>query len=150
MVIAMSQINRKDAIRTSVAVLYLVLLLFFAVSFVTNWVDIFKTNVEATGLYLATDRQVINLGEKIRITIMAVDDDGNIDSSRNDFIEISTNPESRAILSQSKVKLENGIAQVTLVDEYQETIVLTARWANGGSLLRDDVILIRVLGRSSW
>ncbi len=149
MVIAMSPINRKDAIHTSVAVLYLVLLLFFAVSFVTNWVDIFKTNVEATGLYLATDRQVINLGEKIRITIMAVDDDGNIDSSRNDFIEISTNPESRAILSQSKVKLENGIAQVTLVDEYQETIVLTARWANGGSLLRDDVILIRVLGRSS-
>ncbi|WP_455276659.1 hypothetical protein [[Eubacterium] cellulosolvens] len=145
----MSPINRKDAIHTSVAVLYLVLLLFFAVSFVTNWVDIFKTNVEATGLYLATDRQVINLGEKIRITIMAVDDDGNIDSSRNDFIEISTNPESRAILSQSKVKLENGIAQVTLVDEYQETIVLTARWANGGSLLRDDVILIRVLGRSS-
>jgi hypothetical protein len=70
----MSPINHKDAIRTSVAVLYLVLLLFFAVSFEMNWVDIFKTDVKATGLYLATDKQVINLVEKIRITIMAVDD----------------------------------------------------------------------------
>jgi len=149
MVIIMSPINRKDAIRTSVAVLYLVLLLFFAVSFGMNWIDFFKTDVKVTGLYLATDKQVINLGEKIRITIMAVDDDGNIDSSRNDFVEISTNPESRAILSHSKVKLENGRTYVTLVDEYQETIVLTARWADGSSSLRDDVILIRVLGRSS-
>lgn len=149
MVITMSPINRKDAIRSSVAVLYLVLLLFFAVSFGMNWVDVLKTDVKATSLYLATDKQVINLGEKIRITIMAVDDDGNIDSSRNDFVEISINPESRAILSQSKVKLENGRAYVTLVDEHQETIVLTARWANGSSSLRDDVILIRVLGRSS-
>jgi hypothetical protein len=145
----MSPINRKDAIRSSVAVLYLVLLLFFAVSFGMNWVDVLKTDVKATSLYLATDKQVINLGEKLRITIMAVDDDGNIDSSRNDFVEISINPESRAILSQSKVKLENGRAYVTLVDEHQETIVLTARWANGSSSLRDDVILIRVLGRSS-
>lgn len=145
----MSPINRKDAIRSSVAVLYLVLLLFFAVSFGMNWVDVLKTDVKATSLYLATDKQVINLGEKIRITIMAVDDDGNIDSSRNDFVEISINPESRAILSQSKVKLENGRAYVTLVDEHQETIVLTARWANGSSSLRDDVILFRVLGRSS-
>lgn len=149
MVITMSPINRKDAIRSSVAVLYLVLLLFFAVSFGMNWVDVLKTDVKATSLYLATDKQVINLGEKIRITIMAVDDDGNIDSSRNDFVEISINPESRAILSQSKVKLENGRAYVTLVDEHQETIVLTARWANGSSSLRDDVILFRVLGRSS-
>ena len=145
MVIKMSQINRKDVLRTSVAVLYLGLLLFFAVSFGMNWVDIFKTDVKATGLYLATDKQVINIGEEIRISIMAVDDDGNIDSSRNDFVEISTNPESRAILSQTKVKLENGRAHATLVDEYQETIVLTARWVNGGSSLRDDVILIRVL-----
>jgi len=145
----MSPINRKDAIRSSVAVLYLVLLLFFAVSFGMNWVDVLKTDVKATSLYLATDKQVINLGEKIRITIMAVDDDGNIDSSRNDFVEISINPESRAILSQSKIKLENGRAYVTIVDEHQETIVLTARWANGSSSLRDDVILIRVLGRSS-
>jgi hypothetical protein len=145
----MSPINRKDAIRSSVAVLYLALLLFFAVSFGMNWVDVLKTDVKATSLYLATDKQVINLGEKLRITIMAVDDDGNIDSSRNDFVEISINPESRAILSQSKVKLENGRAYVTLVDEHQETIVLTARWANGSSSLRDDVILIRVLGRSS-
>jgi len=146
MAIIMSPINRKDALRTSIAVLYLVLLLFFAVSFGMNWIDILKTDVKATGLYLATDKQVINSGEEIRITIMAVDDDGNIDSSRNDLVEISTNPESRAILSQSKVKLENGRAYVTLVDEYQETIVLTARCVNGSSL-RDDVILIRVLGR---
>jgi len=145
----MSPINRKDAIRTSVAVLYLILLLFFAVSFGMNWVDVLKTDVKATSLYLATDKQVINLGEKIHITIMAVDDDDNIDSSRNDLVEISTNPESRAILSQSKVKLENGRAYVTLVDEYQETIVLTVRWVNGSSSLKDDVILIRVLGRPS-
>ena len=149
MVITMSPINRKDAIRTSVAVLYLVLLLLFAVSFGMNWVDVLKTDVKATSLYLATDKQVINLGEKIRITIMAMDDDGNIDSSRNDLVKISTNPESRAILSQSKVKLESGRAYVTLVDEYQETIVLTVRWVNGSSSLKDDVVLIKVLGRPS-
>ena len=149
MVITMSPINRKDAIRTSVAVLYLVLLLLFAVSFGMSWVDVLKTDVKATSLYLATDEQVINLGEKIRITIMAVDDESNIDSSRNDLVKISTNPESRAILSQSKVKLESGRAYVTLVDEYQETIVLTVRWVNGSSSLKDDVVLIKVLGRPS-
>lgn len=145
MVITMSLINRQDVIRTSVALLYVILLLFFAISFGMNWVDVLKTDVKATSLYLETDKQVIDLGEKIRITIKAVDDEGNIDSSRNDFVKISINPESRAILSQSRAKLENGRAYVTLVDEYQETVVLIVRWEEGSSSLRDDIVLIRVI-----
>lgn len=149
MVIMMPPLSRKDSIRIAVAAIYLFSLLFFALCCGMNLFFSFKTDVTATRLRIVVDNPLVNVGEEIRITMMAIDDDGYLDSSRNDLVEISTNTESKARLSQSRVYLENGKAYVILVDDNEESVVITVRWISGGHSLQGDYSLIGVLKRAT-
>jgi len=98
---------------------------------------------------LIVDKTQVTVGETVRIRILAVSDDGRPDPIRDDLVEISVNPGSRAELSQTRVSLSRGRAEITLIDDSEEPVVVTATWISGHSTLRGDSVLIRVFGRSS-
>lgn len=135
--------------RTATAVTYLLCLVLFAVYSGVPWVFPFGTRPQATSLRLIVDKTQVTVGETVRIRILAVSDEGRPDPIRDDLVEVSVNPGSRAELSQTRVSLSRGRAEITLIDDYEEPVVVTATWISGHSTLRGDSVLIRVFGRSS-
>jgi len=89
------------------------------------------------------------VGESYQIVISAVSNDGRFDPTRNDLVQILANSESHARLDQSRVNLVNGRAEFTLVDDYEETVIVTVGWISGPTTLKGDSIIVRVLGRSA-
>lgn len=135
--------------RTATAIIYLLCLVSFAVYSGVPWIFPLRAKPQATGLRLIVDRSQATVGETVNIRVLAINDENRLDSTRNDLIEVSVNPESRAKLSQSRVGLTGGIAEITLTDDYEEPVVVTVTWINGQSTLRGDSTLIRIFGRSS-
>lgn len=133
--------------RVATAITYLSCLVLFAVYSGVPWV--FPLGARATGLRLIVDKPQVTVDETVRIRILAISDEGRLDPIRNDLVEVSVNPESRAKLSQSRVTLTRGRAEITLTDDYEEPVVVTVTWISGQSTLRGDSTLIRVSGRSS-
>ncbi len=142
-------INHRDLQSAATAIAYLFCLVTFAVYSAAPWTLPFGARPQATSLRLIVDRPQVSLGETVQISILATSDDGRLDSTRDDLVEISVNPESRARLSESRVNLTRGRVQVTLIGEYAEPVVVTVTWISGRSTLRGDSALIRIVERSS-
>jgi len=141
--------SRRDLIRIVTAIIYLSCLLLFAAYSGTTWLLPFGAGARATSLRLVADKPQATVGEKVNIVIAAVSDEGRLDSTRNDSVEVSLNLDSKARLSQSRVNLVRGRAEVALVDDYEEPVVVTVRWISGRSILRGDSTLIRISRRAT-
>ncbi|WP_455368434.1 hypothetical protein [[Eubacterium] cellulosolvens] len=82
---------------------------------------------------------------KITIIVAAVDETGNLDTKRDDEIELSFEGATTSKLSQSRVKLEKGQARVGLEVLLKESSFLKAKWITGPTPLRDAKILVSPL-----
>lgn len=82
---------------------------------------------------------------KITIIVVAVDETGNLDTKRDDEIELSFEGATSSKLTQSKVKLENGEARVGIEVLMKESSFLKAKWISGPTPLRDAKILVSPL-----
>ena len=82
---------------------------------------------------------------KIILIVSAVDESGKLDTKRYDEVELSFEGVTTTKLSQSKVKLENGVAEVGIEVLLKESSFLKAKWINGPTPLRDAKILISPL-----
>jgi len=145
----MPQINLRNSIQIGVAILYLSCLVVFAAYSAIPWLLPSGTKVTATNLRLIASGPQATVGERYPIVISAVSDDGRLDPTRNDLVQVYANSESHAKISQSRVNLVDGKAEFTLVDDYVEPVIVTVGWINGPTTLRGDSIIIRVLGRST-
>lgn len=145
----MLRINLRNSIQIGVAILYLSCLVVFAAYSAIPWLLPSGTRVTATNLRVIVINPQATVGESYHIVISAVSDNGRFDPTRNDLVQIYANSESHAKLSQSRVNLVNGRAELTLVDDYEEPVIVTVGWISGPTTLRGDSILIQVLGRST-
>jgi type II secretory pathway component PulM len=76
------------------------------------------------------------VGSTIAVTVKAVDEDGRVDKTRNDIVEISITPEGLTDLSKIKVRLEGGEATVSFTVKASGKAVIQAKWIQGYSFLK--------------
>lgn len=82
---------------------------------------------------------------KITLIVAAVDETGNLDTKRDDEVELSFEGATSSKLAQSRVKLENGEARVGIEVLLKESSFLKAKWISGPTPLRDAKILVSPL-----
>ncbi|MEM3062360.1 MAG: hypothetical protein QW303_02270 [Nitrososphaerota archaeon] len=76
------------------------------------------------------------VGSTITVTVKAVDEEERIDTTRNDFVEVSINPKGLTDLSEVKVRLERGEATINLTVKASGEAVIQAKWIQGYSFLK--------------
>ncbi len=82
---------------------------------------------------------------KIILIVSAVDESGKLDTKRNDEVELSFEGVTTAKLERSKVRLENGVAEVGIEVLLKESSFLNVKWINGPTPLRDAKMLVSPL-----
>lgn len=82
---------------------------------------------------------------RITLIVLAVDETGNLDTKRDDEVELSFEGLTSSKLAQSRVKLENGEARVGIEVLLKESSFLKAKWISGPTPLRDAKILVSPL-----
>jgi hypothetical protein len=102
----------------------------------------------ATKLVIVYERIHIGVDDPTEITMRAVNDEGIIDTSRDDLLQLNVTPFShltcRAELSAYTLRLQNGTATAVLVGEAMEMVKLTVTWKDGKSELKSNTITIQI------
>jgi hypothetical protein len=80
----------------------------------------------------------------IEISIWVADENGDVDTTRNDVIEVTLAPSKILELKESKINLVRGEAKVEIhvISEGKDEVLLTAVWVSGESYLDPASILI--------
>jgi hypothetical protein len=81
----------------------------------------------------------------IPIRLWVIDENGDLDSTRNDVIEVTLAPSEILELKQSQINLMQGEAalEVYVISEGTDKVLLTAVWVSGESYLEPASILIQ-------
>ena len=100
-----------------------------------------KEEKEPEATKLAIFLSFIHKNREKRISVKAITDEGKVDPSRDDEIELSINPESGLRFTDKskklKLKLVNGEVDATVKSGPRpEVAILTATWINGKSPLQ--------------
>jgi hypothetical protein len=102
----------------------------------------------ATRLMIFHEGYNVEQDKTVELTIRAVDNDGAIDTSRNDTLELNATSLSyantRSELGASKLRLQGGVAKVTFIGHAQEMVRITVNWEDGKSELKSGMITIHV------
>jgi hypothetical protein len=95
-------------------------------------------------LKMATGAPYSTMTTVVPIRIWVIDEDGNVDRTRNDLIELTLSPSKILELRQSRVNLAQGEAtiEVYAVGKGQDNVLLTAVWVSGESRLEPASILV--------
>ena len=80
----------------------------------------------------------------IPITLWGIDENGDVDKTRNDVIEVTLAPSEILELKQSEINLVQGEAtlEVYVISGGMDNVLLTAVWVSGESYLEPASILI--------
>ncbi|WP_455279451.1 hypothetical protein [[Eubacterium] cellulosolvens] len=80
----------------------------------------------------------------VEINIWVADENGNVDKTRNDVIEVTLAPSKILELRESRINLVQGEAmlEVHVISEGRDEALLTAVWVSGESYLEPTSILI--------
>lgn len=80
----------------------------------------------------------------VEINIWVADENGDVDKTRNDVIEVTLAPSKILELKESKINLVQGEAtlEVDVISEGRDEVLLTAIWVSGESYLDPASILI--------
>ena len=80
----------------------------------------------------------------VPIRIWVINENGNVDRTRNDVIDVILSPSKILELRQSKVNLVQGEAtlEVHAISEGRDNVLLTAVWVSGDSYLEPASILV--------
>ena len=95
-------------------------------------------------LKMATGAPYSTITTVVPIRIWVIDENGNVDRTRNDVIEVTLAPSKILELRQSQVNLVQGEAtlEVHAISKGRDNILLTAVWVSGESYLEPTSILV--------
>ncbi|MGB6680685.1 MAG: hypothetical protein WBF08_05090 [Candidatus Bathyarchaeia archaeon] len=102
----------------------------------------------ATRLLITHEGYQVELDKPWKLYIKAINDQGLIDTSRDDFIEIDVKSisymESRSEISAKSLRLQNGTATIIFLGHAQELVSVTANWKEGKSELKSGMVTLHV------
>ncbi|WP_455280340.1 hypothetical protein [[Eubacterium] cellulosolvens] len=142
----------EEAIRAILATFLLLGIFSVAVYYVLTPPE--EIPIEASKLVIVKPSE-IPVGSEVELTIKAVNDDGLLDTKRDDLVNIYLDPNSHAqigypersnnIWSDSlSVKLEDGLTKIKFVDPEFERIRISVEWIEGKSQLNSVEIQLYV------
>ena len=98
-----------------------------------------KQDPTATRLLFVHEGYQVELEREWHLIIKAVNDNGTIDPTRDDLVEINLTSisymKTRSEISDTKVRLTNGTATVHFIGHAQEVVRVTVTWKEGKSEL---------------
>ena len=139
----------EEHIKSFLAVLMLLGLFGLTIYYVLTTPE--ETPIEASQLVILKPSRALHLGSEAELIIEAVSDEGLLDSSRNDLVNVSLSPNSHAQLGYSDrsrtiwhnsliIKLEKGQCQIKFMDKHMERVYISVEWLEGKSPLDSNII----------
>jgi len=102
----------------------------------------------ATRLMIFHEGYNIELDRSVEVTIRAVNNEGLIDTSRDDLVELNITSLSyiitRSELSTTTIRLQNGTGAVFLTGRATEVVRITANWKDGKTELKSGMLMLHV------
>jgi hypothetical protein len=102
----------------------------------------------ATRLLFVHEGYQVELEREWHLIIKAVNDNGTVDPTRDDLVEINLTSisylKSRSEIEATTVRLQNGTATVHFIGHAQEIVRVTVTWKEGKSELKPAVVLLNV------
>jgi len=102
----------------------------------------------ATRLLLVHEGYQVELEREWHLIIKAVNDNGTIDPTRDDLVEINLTSinylKTRSEISATKVRLQNGTATVHFIGHAQEVVRVNIIWKEGESELKPAMVMLNV------
>ncbi|MFC1505912.1 hypothetical protein ACFLQ6_02460 [Thermoproteota archaeon] len=118
------------------------LIILISIPIYYSWPTPRKDEVTAVKL---TVRVFAESETRIILIVSAVDEAGQLDTKRDDEVELSFEGVTTSKLSDSRVTLEKGEAEVGIEVLLKESSFLKATWISGPTPLRDAKILVSPL-----
>ena len=107
-----------------------------------------KQDPTATRLLFVHEGYQVELEREWHLIIKAVNDNGTIDPTRDDLVEINLTSisymKTRSEISETKVRLTNGTATVHFIGHAQEVVRVTVTWKEGKSELKPAMVMLNV------
>lgn len=102
----------------------------------------------ATRLLFVYEGYQVELEREWHLIIKAVNDNGTLDPTRDDLVEINLTSisylKTRSEISATKVRLQNGTATVHFIGHAQEIVRVTVTWKEGKSELKPALVMLNV------
>jgi len=102
----------------------------------------------ATRLLFVYEGYQVELEREWHLIIKAVNDNGTVDPTRDDLVEINLTSisylKTRSEISATKVRLQNGTATVHFIGHAQEVVRVTVTWKEGKSELKPALVMLNV------
>ncbi|MEM3003788.1 MAG: hypothetical protein QXO25_00010 [Candidatus Bathyarchaeia archaeon] len=106
------------------------------------------TATGATRLMIFHEGYNIELGRPTELTVRAVNEEGLVDTSRDDLVQLNITSLSymstRSELSPTTLRLQNGSATAFLIGRATEMVRITAEWKDGRSELKSALVVLNV------
>ena len=107
-----------------------------------------KQDPTATKLLFVHEGYQVELEREWHLIIKAVNDNGTVDPTRDDLVEINLTSisymKTRSEISDTKVRLQNGTATVHFIGHAQEVVRVTVTWKEGKSELEPAMVMLNV------
>lgn len=107
-----------------------------------------KQDPTATRLLLVHEGYQVELEREWHLIIKAVNDNGTIDPTRDDLVEINLTSinylKTRSEISATKVRLQNGTATIHFIGHAQEVVLVNVTWKEGESELKPAMVMVNV------
>ncbi|WP_455368433.1 hypothetical protein [[Eubacterium] cellulosolvens] len=102
----------------------------------------------ATKLLFVHEGYQVELDREWDLIIKAVNDNGTVDPTRDDLVEINLTSisymKTRSEISATTVRLQNGTAIVHFIGHAQEIVRVTVTWKEGKSELKPAMVMLNV------
>jgi hypothetical protein len=107
-----------------------------------------EQNPTATKLLFVHEGYQVELDREWHLIIKAVNDNGTVDPTRDDLVEINLTSisymKTRSEISATTIRLQNGTATVHFIGHAQEVVRVTVTWKEGKSELKPAIVLLNV------
>ena len=107
-----------------------------------------EQNPTATKLLFVHEGYQVELEREWHLIIKAVNDNGTIDPTRDDLVEINLTSisylKTRSEIEATEVRLQNGTATVHFIGHAQEVVRVTVTWKEGKSELKPAMVMLNV------
>jgi len=102
----------------------------------------------ATRLLFVHEGYQVELEREWHLIIKAVNDNGTVDPTRDDLVEINLTSisylKTRSEIEATTIRLQNGTATVHFIGHAQEIVRVTVTWKEGKSELKPAIVMLNV------
>ncbi|MCW4042388.1 MAG: hypothetical protein NWE90_01525 [Candidatus Bathyarchaeota archaeon] len=107
-----------------------------------------EQNPTATRLLFVHEGYQVELEREWHLIIKAVNDNGTVDPTRDDLVEINLTSisylKTRSEIEATTIRLQNGTATVHFIGHAQEIVRVTVTWKEGKSELKPAIVMLNV------